>query len=318
MLALLALGFARSGNCRRHRRRGRGAFARRAARQPRGIRCAHRRRAPACRTRPLRAQHRRAESRQRNSRIAPLAGKDPRVQDPYSLRCAPQVHGAVRDALAQVRATLTIELNSATDNPLVFAETSSGEVRRSDQRRQFSRPAARHGRRPAGRRAGDARRNLRAPHRANDQPADQPAARVSGARSGTELRIHDSAGHRRRARERNRRRSPRRTRSIRFPRPRIRKITSRWAWAPRGGSNQCSRTCEIFSRSNLLAACQGIDLLAPLRPGPETRKAYDIVRALSPAGDADRSLAPDIEAVAARSPTAPSPRFCVSRPLAHR
>ena len=34
--------------------------------------------------------------------------KDPRVQDPYSLRCAPQVHGAVRDALAQIRATLSI------------------------------------------------------------------------------------------------------------------------------------------------------------------------------------------------------------------
>src|SRR5579863_9767461 len=51
--------------------------------------------------------------------------KDPRVQDPYSLRCAPQVHGAVRDALAQVRATLTIELNSATDNPLVFVSAGA-------------------------------------------------------------------------------------------------------------------------------------------------------------------------------------------------
>src|ERR1700747_2979919 len=46
---------------------------------------------------------------------------DPRVQDPYSLRCVPQVHGAVRDALAQIRTTIMIELNSATDNPLVFA-----------------------------------------------------------------------------------------------------------------------------------------------------------------------------------------------------
>ena len=56
--------------------------------------------------------------------------KDPRVQDPYSLRCAPQVHGAVRDALAQIRATLAIELNSATDNPLVFVNSKdgSGEV----------------------------------------------------------------------------------------------------------------------------------------------------------------------------------------------
>jgi len=48
----------------------------------------------------------------------------------------------------------------------------------------------------------------------------------------------------------------------------------------------------------LLAACQGIDLLAPLRTGPETRGAYDIVRSISPAVNADRSLAPDIEAVA--------------------
>src|SRR3984885_6316935 len=55
--------------------------------------------------------------------------KDPRVQDSYSLRCAPQVHGAVRDALSQIRATLSIEINSPTDNPLVFASgESSGEV----------------------------------------------------------------------------------------------------------------------------------------------------------------------------------------------
>jgi histidine ammonia-lyase len=43
-----------------------------------------------------------------------------KVQDPYSLRCVPQVHGAVRDALDQLRRVLDIELNSATDNPLVF------------------------------------------------------------------------------------------------------------------------------------------------------------------------------------------------------
>jgi histidine ammonia-lyase len=45
-----------------------------------------------------------------------------KVQDPYSLRCAPQVHGAARDALGFVRRTLAIEANAATDNPLVFAE----------------------------------------------------------------------------------------------------------------------------------------------------------------------------------------------------
>jgi histidine ammonia-lyase len=45
-----------------------------------------------------------------------------RVQDAYSLRCVPQVHGASRDALAYITAKLEIEINSATDNPLIFVE----------------------------------------------------------------------------------------------------------------------------------------------------------------------------------------------------
>lgn len=43
-----------------------------------------------------------------------------KVQDPYSLRCIPQVHGASRDALAYVRSVLSREINAATDNPLIF------------------------------------------------------------------------------------------------------------------------------------------------------------------------------------------------------
>ena len=45
-----------------------------------------------------------------------------RVQDAYSLRCAPQVHGASRDLLAHVHSTVAVELNAATDNPLVLVE----------------------------------------------------------------------------------------------------------------------------------------------------------------------------------------------------
>lgn len=48
---------------------------------------------------------------------------DPRVQDAYSLRCMPQVHGAVRAALDHAREIVEIETGSATDNPLVFAES---------------------------------------------------------------------------------------------------------------------------------------------------------------------------------------------------
>jgi histidine ammonia-lyase len=54
-----------------------------------------------------------------------------RVQDAYSLRCIPQVHGAVRDTLAHCREVFEIEANSAVDNPLVFltdAENYEGDV----------------------------------------------------------------------------------------------------------------------------------------------------------------------------------------------
>jgi histidine ammonia-lyase len=46
-----------------------------------------------------------------------------RVQDAYSLRCMPQVHGAARDTFRFVRDVLTIEINASTDNPMVFAES---------------------------------------------------------------------------------------------------------------------------------------------------------------------------------------------------
>ena len=49
-------------------------------------------------------------------------GSTHKVQDLYSLRCVPQVHGAIRDALDYLRRVLDVELNSATDNPLVFPE----------------------------------------------------------------------------------------------------------------------------------------------------------------------------------------------------
>lgn len=51
---------------------------------------------------------------------------DGKVQDPYSLRCIPQVHGACRQTLRHAEEVLSIELNSVTDNPLVFIE--SGDV----------------------------------------------------------------------------------------------------------------------------------------------------------------------------------------------
>jgi len=51
-----------------------------------------------------------------------VRGDYARIQDAYSLRCMPQVHGAVRQALAHLRDVIAIEINSATDNPLVFPQ----------------------------------------------------------------------------------------------------------------------------------------------------------------------------------------------------
>jgi histidine ammonia-lyase len=59
---------------------------------------------------------------------------DSRVQDAYCLRCMPQVHGAVRGALAHVAAVLETEAGSATDNPLVFPEVSSETLNRGADR----------------------------------------------------------------------------------------------------------------------------------------------------------------------------------------
>ena len=82
------------------------------------------------RARPHRGQtevaaHLRELLRESEIRASHIEG-DPRVQDAYSLRCMPQVHGACRDALAHARRCVEVETGGATDNPLVFADT--GEV----------------------------------------------------------------------------------------------------------------------------------------------------------------------------------------------
>ena len=61
----------------------------------------------------------------KNSEVLKSHAECDRVQDPYSLRCVPQIHGAVKTALAHVREVLALELNSVTDNPLVFPEDGS-------------------------------------------------------------------------------------------------------------------------------------------------------------------------------------------------
>jgi histidine ammonia-lyase len=77
--------------------------------------------------RPHRGQLKTAENLRRmleGSEIRESHRDCSRVQDAYSLRCMPQVHGAVRDTLAHCRDVMETEVNSAVDNPLVFVENS--------------------------------------------------------------------------------------------------------------------------------------------------------------------------------------------------
>ena len=129
MLALLSLALRRRGYSCRHRRCCGGAFSRCSARKPRRIRRAHHACARLYRrgTTARNLAHLNEGSQIRESHRS--SEKDPRVQDAYSVRCTPQVHGAVRDSLAQAREMAAVELNSATDNPLVFVkEDGSGDI----------------------------------------------------------------------------------------------------------------------------------------------------------------------------------------------
>ncbi len=77
------------------------------------------------RVRPFPGQLAVARNFQKLGKYDPIAESHkscPKIQDAYSIRCMPQVHGAVRDALGYARKTLEVEVNSATDNPLIFAE----------------------------------------------------------------------------------------------------------------------------------------------------------------------------------------------------
>ncbi len=113
-----------SGRDRGGERRGRGRYRRRAepggaARHAVGLRRAPPRRPPASRARWIAPLHAPPAGRL-HLRCAPPT--TPIVQDAYTLRCIPQVHGACHDAIKYTRWVVEIELNSATDNPLIFCE----------------------------------------------------------------------------------------------------------------------------------------------------------------------------------------------------
>jgi histidine ammonia-lyase len=224
------------------------------------------------------------------------ADKDPRVQDAYSLRCTPQVHGSVRDVLDQVDATLRVELNSATDNPLVFATDSKGGGEVISGGNFHGQPLA-----IAADQLAIALTTLggiserRIEQMANPQTSLLPAflTRDAGLNSGFMILQVAAAAL---ASEMKAQSTPHSVDSIPTSANQEDYVSMGMSGARR--LQPMLANLRNILAIELLAACQGIDLLEPLRTAPDAQKAHDIVRSVSPIVTADRSLSPDIEAVA--------------------
>jgi len=227
------------------------------------------------------------------------AEKDKRVQDAYSLRCTPQVHGAARDALTQVRATLAVELNSATDNPLVFADsgagsgTGAGEVISGGN--FHGQPLAMAADQLAvalATLAGISERRIE--QMTNPQTSLLPAflVRDAGLNSGFMIMQVSAAAL---TSEMKTQAMPHSVDSIPTS-ANQEDYVSMGMGAARRIQPMLGNLRNVLA-IELLAACQGIDLLAPLATGAHAAKAQAKVRAESKMVEADRSLAPDIRAI---------------------
>src|SRR6266481_5940724 len=224
------------------------------------------------------------------------AEKDTRVQDAYSLRCTPQVHGAVRDSLAQAREIAAVELNSATDNPLVFVrDANNGDIISGGN--FHGQPLAMAADQVAiaiATLGGIVERRLE--QMTNPLTSMLPAFLTPepGLNSGFMIAQVTAAA------------LTSENKSLAAPHSVDSISTSGnqedYVSMGMSGARRLDRMLDNLRRTiaiELLCACQGIDLLAPLQTGALAKKAYAAVRAKSVKVTEDRPLAADIEAVSA-------------------
>src|SRR3989454_5206640 len=222
------------------------------------------------------------------------AEKDARVQDAYSLRCTPQVHGAVRDSLAQAREMAAVELNSATDNPLVFVrDPNNGDIISGGN--FHGQPLA-----MAADQAAIAIATLggiverRIEQMTNPLTSMLPAFLTPepGVNSGFTIAQVTAAAL---TSENKALATPHSVDSISTSGNQEDYVSMGMS-----GARRLRRMLVNLRHTvaiELLCACQGIDLLAPLQTGALAKRAYEAVRIKSQKVTEDRPLAPDIEAV---------------------
>ena len=224
------------------------------------------------------------------------AEKDTRVQDAYSLRCTPQVHGAVRDSLAQARDIAAVELNSATDNPLVFVrDANSGDIISGGN--FHGQPLAMAADQVAiaiATLGGIVERRIE--QMTNPLTSMLPAFLTPdpGLNSGFMIAQVTAAAL---TSENKALTAPHSVDSISTSGNQEDYVSMGMS-----GARRLERMLVNLRHTiaiELLCACQGIDLQAPLQTGTLAKKAHAAVRAQSPKITQDRPLTQDIEAVSA-------------------
>ncbi len=213
-----------------------------------------------------------------------------KVQDPYSFRCVPQVHGASRDALDYVQQKINIELNSVTDNPLCFEDgdiLSGGNFH--GQPLALSLDFLTMAVAEIGSISERRIEKLTNPHMSG-----LPAFLVkdSGLHSGYMIPHVVAAAL---ASENKVLSHPAVVDTI----PTSADQEDHVSMGPISG-RKCREVIENVAHIlaiELLAACQGLDLLKPLKPAPALLAIYDAVRKLSPGMETDRVLSEDIALV---------------------
>ena len=225
------------------------------------------------------------------------AERDPRVQDAYSLRCTAQVHGAARDVIEHAAQTLAVELNSATDNPLVFPAADGSPEAILSGGNFHGQPLALAADQMAlalATIAGISERRIE--HMTNPHTSLLPAFLVAnpGLNSGFMMLQVTAAAL---ASETRTLAAPHSVDSIPTS-ANQEDYVSMGMGAARRLRPMLDNLRNILA-IELLCACQGIDLLAPLRTSEIGRKLHAVVRDVSAKVDHDRVMAGDISAVAA-------------------
>jgi len=215
-----------------------------------------------------------------------------KVQDAYSLRCAPQTHGAARDALAYARTTLITEMNGATDNPMVF--TADREIVSGGNFHGAPVAIA------ADLCAIAVAQFVNISERRSDRLVDPSLSDLpaflspdSGLHSGYMLAQVTAAAL---ASEIKTLAHPASVDTIPTSANREDHVSMSM-----GAALKAEHALALATRViavEILCACQAIDLLAPLTTSPALQRVHARVRSIVPRLAGDRPPAPDIEAIA--------------------